>query len=132
MVYFIINLILHAAVSGLLLLIFFHYVRLNQERRNKKGLSYLLPTLLAAFLLVQFVGYTVPRLLDMGTVAKSTYRIAIGEVEETVFMNNSMKIDGKTYYYNPFLYKPHEGDRLEFTYAPNSKYISAMKVVEEN
>lgn len=133
MVYFFINLLLHGAVSLILLLVFFRALRVNYERKNKRGISYLLPVLLTAILLAQVIGFTVPRLLDSVYVLKSNYRTVSGEVESIGFLNNTMRIDGKDYFYNPLssTNKPLEGDYLEISYTRYSRFVNDMKRVPE-
>lgn len=133
MVYFFINLMLHGAVTLALLLVFFRVLRVNHERKNKKGLSYLLPVLLTVILLAQAISFTIPRLLDSVYVIKGSYRTVIGEVESIGFLNNTMQIDGKDYFYNPLSSKntPREGDYLEISYARYSGFVYDMKRVPE-
>jgi hypothetical protein len=132
-VYFFINLLLHGAVSLTLLLFFFRALRVNYERKNKRGISYLLPVLLTAILLAQVIGFTVPRLLDSVYVMKNNYRTVSGEVESIGVFNNTMRIDGKDYFYNPLssTNKPLEGDYLEISYTRYSRFVNDMKRVPE-
>lgn len=134
MVYFFVNLMLHGAISLMLLLILFRALRVNYERKNKKGLSYLLPVILTVILLIQVIGFTIPRLLDSVYVMKGSYQTVIGEVESIGFLNNTMRIDGKDYFYNPLssTNKPLEGDYLEISYARYSGFVFDMKRVPED
>lgn len=134
MVYFFINLMLHGAVSLALLLVFLRSLRINYERKNKKGLSYLLPFVLTVILLAQVISFTIPRLLDSVYVIKGSYQTVSGEVESIGFLNNTMRIDGKNYFYNPLssTNKPLEGDYLEISYARYSGFVLDMKRVPED
>lgn len=134
MVYFFVNLMLHSAVTLTLLLFFFRALRVNYERKNKRGISYLLPVLLTVILLSQAIVFTVPRFLDSVYVIKSDYRTISGEVESIGFLNNTMRIDGKKYYYNPLssTNKPMEGDYLEISYTRYSRFVFNMKRIPED
>jgi hypothetical protein len=126
MVYFIINLIAHLAVSVLLLLIIMRFVSNNRQHKNKKGISFLLPVFVTVIFLMQVMSFSVPRVLDSVSIIKKSYNTVTGRVESVGFLNNSILVDGKTYYYNPFLYNPREGDLLEISYTPYARYIADL------
>ncbi len=125
---------LHGAVSLALMLAFLRTLRINHERKNKRGLSYLLPFVLTVILLAQSIKFTIPRLLDSVYVIKEDYQTVSGEVESIGFFNNTMRIDGKNYFYNPLssTSKPLEGDYLEISYARYSGFVLDMKRVPED
>jgi len=130
MVYFFINLGLHLLISCVLLFVLLHYVSNNQNQKNKRGIAYLLPVFITALFLLQTVFFSAPRILDSVNVVKSSYLTVTGQVESVGFLNHSLVIDGKTYYYNPFVYKPKVGNELEISYTPNARYIAELALLE--
>lgn len=125
--YYFINLSLHFLISLTLMLILLHYVKKNQLRKNKRGISFLLPSLLAVIFLVQVMTFTVPRILDSVNIVKADYRTVTGQVESVRFLNHALVIDGKTYYYNPLIYKPKVGDELKISFTPKAGYIADLE-----
>lgn len=126
MVYFYINLIGHLAGSVLLLLIIMRFVSNNRQHKNKKGIAFLLPVFVTVIFLIQVMSFSVPRVLDSVSIIKNSYSTVTGHVESVGLLNNAMKVDGKTYYYNPFLYNPQVGDLLEISYTPYAHYVADL------
>ena len=127
--YYFINLSLHFLISLTLMLIFLHFAKKNQLRKNKRGISFLLPSLLAVIFLVQVMTFTVPRILDSVNVVKADYRTVTGQVESVRFLNHALVINGKTFYYNPLIYKPKVGDELKISYTPRAGYIADLEPI---
>ena len=131
MVYFFINLILHAAISfGLLMLLLFLSEK-NRKRSNKRGISFLLPVVVVMILLYQVITFSIPRILDSVTVIKNNYQTETGVVESIGFLNHSVTMDNKTYYYNPFMFEPQKGDTLVILYTPNAHYAYSLSPAAE-
>ena len=131
MVYFFINLILHAAISfGLLMLLLFLSEK-NRKRSNKRGIYFLLPVVVVLIFLYQVITFSVPRILDSVTVIKNNYQTETGVVESIGFLNHSVTMDNKTYYYNPFMFEPQKGDTLVILYTPNAHYAYSLSPAAE-
>lgn len=131
MVYFFINLILHAAISfGLLMLLLF-LTEKNRKRSNKRGIYFLLPVVVVLIFLYQVITFSIPRILDSVTVIKNNYQTETGVVESIGFLNHSVTMDNKTYYYNPFMFEPQKGDTLVILYTPNAHYAYSLSPAAE-
>lgn len=130
MVYFFINLGIHLLISSALLFIILRFVSNNQKRRNRRGISYLLPVILTIIFLYQAVTVSAPRILDSVYVIKSNYETIIGRVEKVEYLNHALVIDGESYYYNPFILKPQVGDRLQISYTPYAHYVAVLLPVQ--
>jgi len=130
-VYFFINLCLHLTVSILLLLLILRFVSNNQNRRNKKGISYLFPVAVTIIFLVQALTITAPRAMDSVYVLKDNYQTISGRVESVKYLNHALVIDGETYYYNPFVPQPKTGDNLEISFTPYAHYIAELAVIQD-
>lgn len=120
---------MHLVVSLALLRVLLHFVSNNVQHKNKRGIAFLLPVIITIIFLVQTMTFTVPRILDSVNVIKESYKTRTGQVQSVGFLNHSIQMDGETYYYNPFLYKPKAGDELEITYSPNARYIADLKLL---
>lgn len=131
MVYFFVNLCLHLLVSLTILLFLLKFVSNNRNRRNRKGISYLLPAVLTVVFLVQVLSVSAPRVLDSVYVIKQNYQTMSGRVESVKYMNHALVIDGETYYYNPFMQEPHAGDNLEISFTPYAHYIAVLSLAKE-
>jgi len=131
LVYFFINLILHAAISfGLLMLLLFLSEK-NRKRSNKRGIYFLLPVVVVLIFLYQVITFSIPRILDSVTVIKNNYQTETGVVESIGFLNHSVTMDNKTYYYNPFMFEPQKGDTLVILYTPNAHYAYSLSPAAE-
>jgi len=129
LLYFFINLAGHALITTALVLLLIRRLRVNQERRNRHGILYLLPVLLTGLILFQAISFTIPRLLDTTDIIRGIYASKTGTVEKIDFLNNAMTLDGERYFYNPMVHKPQVGDRLAIAYTDYSGYISDMDKV---
>lgn len=129
MLYFFINLAGHVLITFALIMILIRRLRINQERRNRRGILYLLPVLLTVLVLFQAISFTIPRLLDTTDIIRGLYESKTGTVEKIDYLNNAMTLDGERYFYNPMVHKPQIGDRLAITYTDYSGYISDMDKV---
>jgi hypothetical protein len=129
LLYFFINLAGHALITTTLVLLLIRRLRINQERRNRHGILYLLPVLLTGLILFQAISFTIPRLLDTTDIIRGIYASKTGTVEKIDFLNNAMTLDGERYFYNPMVHKPQVGDRLAIAYTDYSGYISDMDKV---
>jgi len=126
MIYFFINLCIHLLVSFCILLMILHFVAKNKHRRNKKGISFLLPVVLTLIFVFQVLRISAPRVLDTVYIIKNNFQTVSGQVESVGFLNHALVMDGETYYYNPFIYKPEVGDSLKISYTPFAHYISQL------
>jgi len=131
LVYFFINLVLHAAISfGLLMLLLFLSEK-NRKHRNKRGIYFLLPVVVVLIFLYQVITFSIPRIVDSVTVIKNNYQSETGVVESIGFLNHSVTMDHKTYYYNPFMFEPQKGDTLVILYTPNAHYAYSLSPAAE-
>ena len=130
MIYFFINLCFHFLISIGLLLLLLRFVSNNQKRKNKKGISYLLPVVVTVVFLFQAVSVTAPRLVDSVFVMKTNYQTISGKVESVGYLNHALVIDGEKYYYNPFIFKPQPGDVLEISYTPYAHYVGDLALAQ--
>lgn len=129
-VYFFINLALHGLVSLGLLMLLLYFASRNRKRKNRRGLSFLLPVIAVLIFLFQTITVFIPRVLDSVYVIKSNYQVVTGVVESVEFLNHAVVIDGESYYFNPFLFKPETGDRLTISYTPYAHFAPEMKPAE--
>jgi len=130
MIYFFINLCFHFLISIGLLLALLRFVSNNQKRRNRRGISYLLPVVITVIFLFQAVSVTAPRLLDSVYVLKQNYETISGKVESVGYLNHALVIGGEKYYYNPFIFKPQAGDILEISFTPYAHYVSELALAQ--
>ena len=131
MVYFFINLVLHLAVSfGLLMLLLF-FSEKNRKRRNKRGVYFLLPVAVVLIFLYQVISFSVPRVIDTVSILKNSYQTETGVVESIGFLNHSVTMNHKAFYYNPFMFEPKKGDTLVILYTPNAHYAESMSPAAE-
>lgn len=126
MTYFFIDLALHALVSLGILLLLLRSIEQNRSRKTKRGVYFFLPVVLSVLLLLQAAFFTIPRMVDTVYVVKSNYMTIQGEAEQVSFLKNTVQINGHTYYLNPFLYKPENGDILKISYTPYSRYAAEI------
>lgn len=127
MIYFIINLILHAIVSFILLMLLLRFVKINRKRKNKRGFTYLLPVVVTIVFILHGIYNTFPKMGDFVSVIKNTYPVTVvGTVESIGFANSNMMIDGKRYYFNPFTYKPKQGDVISGKATQYAHYITGI------
>ena len=132
MIYFFINLMIHLSVSGIFLFFLIRTAEANAGRKNKRGISFLLPFLFSVFFLLHGLWNTFPKAADSVAIVKQSYQpIVEGSVEEIGFINNTLKINGVVYFYNPFAYKPNVGDTIRISTTEYSRYIANLSVVEK-
>ena len=131
MVYFFINFTIHGLISLLLLMLLISTFRVNQQRKNKHGLRFFVPFIVALILLAQLSIFTLPRILDTTDVIRSEYSVIQGSVERIGYFNNTLTVDGETYYYNPMVYKPHVDDELRFLVTSYSGFVFDMHIISE-
>ncbi len=130
MSYFWANLGGHLFVSLILLIVFLWSVKNTQHNRWKRGFLFLLPVVLMLILLIQLANFSIPRLLDTTTVLRSSYRMKSGTIESVSSMKDKVKIDGTTYYVNPFSFEREVGDEVTVKYTPYAKYAYSIELVE--
>ena len=86
--------------------------------------------MLVIVLLVQLALFSIPRLLDTTTVLRSSYRMKSGTIESVSSFKDKVKIDGTTYYVNPFSFDREVGDEVTVKYTPYAKYAYSLELVE--
>lgn len=132
MPYYFVNLSLHLLVSAGILALILFLGKKNNERKHRRGVAFLLPAILTIVFLIQVISLSIPRTLDIVHVLKNNYRSTVGTVTSIGFLNNTVVIDGTTYYFDPFQFKPQTGDELFITYTPNAHYIYEFRPVESD
>lgn len=124
MFYFAINLIVHLIITCFLVLFILRFAKANKQRKNTRGISFLLPLVFSVIFFLHAVTNTFPKLADSIPVFTETYQpLKEGEVESISLFNNSLVIDGIKYFYNPFAHKPEKGDVLQIYSTQHSHYI---------
>ena len=132
MVYFTINLMIHMTISCFFIIFILRFAKINKQRKNTRGISFLFPVLLSILFLFHAILNTFPKLADTVPVFTQVYQPPqSGTVESISFFNNSLVIDGTKYFYNPFAYKPEEGDIIQIYSTPYSHYAAKVLPVTE-
>ncbi len=103
----------------------------NRKRTNKRGIYFLLPVAVVLIFLYQVIAFSVPRVLDSVSVIKNNYQTETGVVESIGFLNHSVTMNNKTFYYNPFMFEPQKGDTLVILYTPNAHYAYSLSPAAE-
>ena len=131
MVYFFINLVLHLAISCALVVFLLRFAKANRDRTNKRGFTFLLPVLFAIIFLFHGITNTFPKLADSVFIVNETHHqyMPRGTVESIGLFNNTFIINDTKYYYNPFAFKPKNGDILQVNSTPYSRYITKLTPV---
>lgn len=131
MKYFLANLACHLLVTIVLLVFVLIFTNRNKKGLTKHPVLYFLPVLLSALTILYAIHFTAPRLLDISAVAADNYYSYTGELESVSLLNNSMVIDGVTYYINPLRDIPEEGANVKVRYSRYGRYAVEVIVTEE-
>ena len=131
MKYYIANLAVHLAVTLIFIILLIVFSNRNKKRKTKYPVSYFIPTVLAIVIVAYVYGITGPRLLDLSDVASQDYYSYTGELESVSPLNNTMVIDGVTYYINPLRDIPEEGANVKVRYSRYGRYAVEVVVTEE-
>ncbi len=130
MKYYLANLALHLLVTLLLGLVVVIFADRNRKRKTKYPVSYFIPTVAAIIVATYAFHVAGPRLLDLSDVATQNYYSYTGVIEEIALFNNSLVIDGETYYINPMRDLPGEGSKVRIRYTRYSNYVISVEAVD--
>ena len=130
MKYYLANLALHLLVTLLLGLLVVIFADRNKKRKTKYPVSYFIPTIAAIIVAIYAFNVAGPRLLDLSDVATQNYYSYPGVIEEIAIFNNSLVIDGETYYINPLRDLPLEGSKVRIRYTRYSNYVISVEPVD--
>ncbi|WP_343758113.1 hypothetical protein [Clostridium oceanicum] len=100
--------------------------------KNKKKRYLVLLVVLIPLWLSLFYQNTFPKIKDINNAFNKNILVYKGTVEKTYISGqfNSFILDGKKYQYNPWKFKPREGNKYKLFYLPNSKFV--MKYEKKN
>lgn len=131
MKYYLANLSVHLVVTIVLLAFVIIF-----SNRNKRGLTrhapmYFLPLVLSALAVLYAMHYTAPRMLDISAVASENFYSYTGKLESVSLFNNSLVVDGETYYINPLRDIPEEGTNVKIRYSRYGRYAVEVVPAEE-
>lgn len=131
MKYFLANLFCHTLVTVILLIFVLYFSNRNKRGLTKHAALYFLPVILSAVAVLYAMHFTAPRLLDISAVVGDNYYSYTGELEKVSLLNNSMVIDGQSYYINPLRDIPEEGANVKVRYSRYGRYAVEVIVAGE-
>ncbi len=131
MKYFIANLAVHVVLTLVMVVIMIVFSNRNRVKKTKYVIAYFIPTITAIIAVFYVFFITGPRLLDLSDVATQNYYSYTGVIDELSLLNNSLKIDGHTYYINPLRDLPPEGTKVRIRYTRYCNYVISVETIEE-
>ena len=131
MKYYIANLAVHVVVTLIMIVAVIVFSNRNRKRKTRYVVSYFIPTVLAVITALYAFYITAPRLLDLSDVATQNYYSYTGVIDERSLLNNTLVIDGDTYYINPLRELPDEGSKVRIRYTRFCNYVISVESVEE-
>lgn len=123
MKYFYVNLACHVFVFCVLVVSMLIFLKRNSERKTKHGFVYLLPLVISLFAVLDMVFLAGPRLVDIQNMTTDSYQFTTGKVESVGFFNNTIVVDGKTFYINPLSDIPPEGSQIRIKHTDYAHYV---------
>lgn len=130
MKYYIANLAVHVVVTLIMIVSVIVFSNRNRKRKTRYVTTYFLPTALAVVTAFYMFYITGPRLLDLSDVATQNYYSYTGVIEERALLNNTLVIDGDTYYINPLRELPPEGSKVRIRFTRFCNYVISVESVE--
>lgn len=130
MKYYIANLAVHVVVTLIMIVSVIVFSNRNRKRKTRYVTTYFLPTALAVVTAFYMFYITGPRLLDLSDVATQNYYSYTGVIEERALLNNTLVIDGDTYYINPLRKLPPEGSKVRIRFTRFCNYVISVESVE--
>ena len=130
MKYYIANLAVHVVVTLIMIVSVIVFSNRNRKRKTRYVATYFLPTALAVVTAFYMFYITAPRLLDLSDVATQNYYSYTGVIEERSLLNNTLVIDGDTYYINPLRELPPEGSKVRIRFTRFCNYVISVESVE--
>jgi len=128
--YYIANLAVHVVVTLIMIVSVIVFSNRNRKRKTRYVAAYFLPTALAVVTAFYMFYITGPRLLDLSDVATQNYYSYTGVIEERALLNNTLVIDGDTYYINPLRELPPEGSKVRIRFTRFCNYVISVESVE--
>ena len=131
MKYYIANLAVHVVVTLIMIVAVIVFSNRNRKRKTRYVVSYFIPSVLAVITALYAFYITAPRLLDLSDVATQNYYSYTGVIDERSLLNNTLVIDGDTYYIYPLRELPDEGSKVRIRYTRFCNYVISVESVEE-
>ena len=131
MKYYIVNLAVHLVLTLIMVVLLIVFTNRNRKRKTKYPVSYFIPTALAVVIFFYMFFITGPRLLDLSDVATQDYYSYTGVIDEISVLNNTLTVDGVTYYINPQRDLPGEGEKVRIRYTRFSRYVISVEPVDD-
>ena len=123
MKYFYVNLAAHIVVFIALIVLMLVFIGRNQKRKTKHGFIFFLPVVLMMVSVLDLFLFAGPRILDIDNMVSGTYQFEVGKVEETGVFNNTIVVNGKTFYVNPLADIPEAGTNIRIKHTEHSNYV---------
>ncbi len=130
MVFFLWSLALSFVLTVILVILLMDALRNNRERKNRHGVSFLMPVALTALFLTLTIGVTIPRVLDSVNFMTQTYSIEEIQIPENGLGWNCLTTDKHRYFYNQWQTHLVSGVNYRIEYTPRSRFIVRATRVE--
>lgn len=104
----------------------------NNNRRNKRPISYLAPVFLSVCLVLFTLNFTAPRLQDLVTLLSGNLQVQEIRLQADDISWMALEIDGHPYYYNRFQYKPLPTVAYRMTVLPHSRHVLWLEPIAED
>ncbi len=131
MVLFIVSLVISLIVSVLLLLMFFHCLRINWKQKNRRPISYLAPSVLVVILILFTVTQMIPRLLDVVQIVGSSVMIEEIELQEEDINWMTFDYQQQRYWYNRWSFDLEANTVYRVRFTPYSHYVLTVDEIAE-
>ena len=126
------NLAAHAVIFIVFVILMLVFLRRNNKRKVKHGFMYLAPVFFAIVSVVYMVFLTGPRILDIRNITEDIYQFTSGKIESIGYFNNTIQVEGKTFYINPLADIPEEGTSIRIKHTNYGNYVVEMSGYTQN
>lgn len=126
MKYFYVNLAAHVLIFVVLVVLMVIFYNRNAKRKTTRGFLYLAPVVLAILAVLYMIFLAGPRILDIRNMTSETYQFETGKIEKIGFLNNTISVEGKTFYINPLAKIPEEGTIVRVKYTEYANYVCEL------
>lgn len=126
MKYFYANLAAHTVVFIVFVILTVVFLNRNNKRKVKHGFMFLAPVFFATISILYMVFLTGPRILDVRNMTEDMYQFTSGKIETIGYFNNTIQIEGKTFYINPLADIPEEGTSVRIKHTSYGNYVVEM------
>lgn len=120
--YYFVNLAVHFGIALFFAILVVVCVGRNNKRRTKHASTFLLPVVFAILFLLQMVRFVVPRIFDINDILNENYQTQVGELQSVSYLENTVVVDGMTYYISPRVSLPDIGSQVKVRYTKSGKY----------